>query len=37
MAPYSITITGEAVRGPAMQTEPVFAVTVENGDLFLDR
>ncbi len=29
-------ITGEVVKGPAKQPEPVFAVTAENEDLFLD-
>lgn len=29
-------ITGEVVKGPAKQPEPVFAVIVENEELFLD-
>jgi nitrite reductase/ring-hydroxylating ferredoxin subunit len=28
--------TGEVVRGPAKKPEPVYTVTVENGELFID-
>jgi nitrite reductase/ring-hydroxylating ferredoxin subunit len=29
-------MTGEVVKGPAKKQEPVYSVTVENGELFLD-